>query len=93
MKLFVYIVLAVVAFELALAFGDKKRSIAGRIRNRFPNQRILMSDNSRLFDMGQYTRKVKSMIKKILKEFRQPIFMRKGHLIGTKQQWDVKYGK
>lgn len=94
MKLFVYIVLAVVAFELALALSDKERgSIADRIRYRVPNRRIQISDNSRLFDIRKYFKKVKNTFEKVVKEFGQPMFSRKGDIIGRRQQWDVKFGK
>lgn len=104
MRLFGIIIVAVVAFELALASSGKEHSTAVRVRRIHPNQRILLSDNSRLFDIGKYYTKVKNGLEKnvfeaksswekVKEAIRAPIYVVKGGIYGRRQQWDVKYGK
>lgn len=84
MRLFVFVVLAVIAFEVALASSDKERY-------RFPDQRIgFDGGNSRIIDMRGY---IKNMWKNILNHIDLPVIHRKGFIFGRRQHWDIKYGK
>lgn len=95
MKLFVYIVLAVMAFELAQAYTNKESPTAVQIMYRskaFPSNKIRLSDNSRLSDVGLFFRKMKNNLKEIMKVMRSPVYKFKGKIFGRKQHWN-RHGK
>lgn len=98
MKLLVYIVLAMIVYEIAQASLNKEHSrneIDLKVLKQFSklNQKIRLSDRSRLINIRAYFSKIKNFLGEISEHISLPIYHVRGGIYGRRQQWDVKYGK
>lgn len=87
MKLFGFIILAVLAFDMLQAQHDHTKGHMFYGAKTFPNQKFHLSDKSRLINVPRLIKKMKNTIEFILKEISHPVIKVKGGIFGKKSHW------